>query len=217
MFERFSAGSRRVVILAQEEARMQRHQHVGSEHLLLGLIHEEAGVAAALLGAAGVTLEAARTAVTEIAGPGDKPRAGHLPFTPRSKTILELSLREALELRQNYIRPEHLLLGLIREKEGVGALVLARLAGPLPALRERVLTAARDIPSEPAGEEEADAWSSPASFPRSARSQFPSQGDLGAVLRSVDRRLAGIERHLGLPSGEDSGPDEPGEPPAAAP
>jgi ATP-dependent Clp protease ATP-binding subunit ClpC len=127
MFERFTDRSRRVVVLAQEEARMLGHNHIGTEHLLLGLLREQSGGAAEVLASAGVTLDAARAQVAEIAVPGDKAPAGHIPFTPRAKRILELSLREALELNQGSIRPEHVLLGLIRERKGVGAQVLGRL------------------------------------------------------------------------------------------
>ena len=154
MFQRFGDRSRRVVVLAQEEARMLGHGHIGTEHLVLGLIHEESGIPATVLAAAGVTLDAARVQVAEIAGSGGKAPPGPIPFTPRAKRVLELALREALELRQSYIRPEHMLLGLIRERNGAGAQVLERLAGPLPDLRWRVLAAAEDVPSDPAFEDE---------------------------------------------------------------
>jgi ATP-dependent Clp protease ATP-binding subunit ClpA len=219
MFERFSAGSRRVVVLAQQEAQTLRHPHIGTEHLLLGLIHEESGVAAAILGAAGVTLEAARPLVIEMAGPvpGDLPSSGHMPFTPRAKRILELSLRQALRLKQNYIRTEHLLLGLIDEADGVGAQILVHLAGPLPALREQVLKAAREVRPEPVSEEEAQMWSlqTDRPVPRAVRARPLALGEFGGLLRSIDRRLAAVERHLGLPVEESDPPAAPEDPPAA--
>jgi ATP-dependent Clp protease ATP-binding subunit ClpC len=219
MFERFSQRSRRVVVLAKEEASTLGHDYIGSEHLLLGLVHGESGVAAAILGSAGVTLEAARTLVIEMVGtgPGDIPPSGHIPFTPRAKRILELSLREALQLKQNYIRSEHLLLGLIGEEDGAGAQALARLAGPLPALREQVLKAATDERPEPVTAEEAEMWPLQASrpIPRTVRSR-PFLGEFSGLLRSIDRRLATIERHLWLPAGESGAPGAPEDPPAAA-
>jgi ATP-dependent Clp protease ATP-binding subunit ClpC len=220
MFERFSNRSRRVVVLAKEEASTLGHDYIGSEHLLLGLVHGESGVAAAILGAAGVTLEAARTLVIEMVGtgPGDIPPSGHIPFTPRAKRILELSLREALQLKQNYIRSEHLLLGLIGEEDGAGAQALARLAGPLPALREQVLKAATDERPEPVTAEEAEMWALQAArpAPRTVVRSRPVLGEFSGLLRSIDRRLAAIEHHLGLPAEESAAPGAPGEPPAAA-
>ncbi len=143
MFERFTEQSRRVVVLAQEEARMLGHNHIGSEHLLLGLLHEQGGTAADVLASAGITVEAARSQVEELAGPGDKSPTGHIPFTQRAKKILELSLREALEQRKSYIGTEHILLALMRDADGMGARVLERLGGSLPALRQQVLEAAK--------------------------------------------------------------------------
>jgi ATP-dependent Clp protease ATP-binding subunit ClpC len=143
MFERFTEPARRVVVLAQEEARMLGHDQIGSEHLLLGLVNDQSGLAAQVLKTAGITLEAARTQAAELGGPRSEPRTDPIPFTPRTKKILELALREAREQRKNYIGPEHILLGLIRDSGGVGAQVLERLGVPLPALRERVTEAAR--------------------------------------------------------------------------
>src|ERR1700757_475688 len=142
MFERFTEQSRRVVVLAQAESRMLRHNHIGSEHLLLGMLHEDGGTATDVLASTGITIEAARSLVGELAGPGDKLPSGHIPFTQRAKKILELSLREALEQKKSYIGTEHILLALTRDPAGTGARVLARLAGPLPALRRRVLAEA---------------------------------------------------------------------------
>ena len=124
MFERFTDRARRVVVLAQEEARMLSHNYIGTEHILLGLIHEGEGVAAKALESLGISLEAVRAQVEEIIGQGQQAPSGHIPFTPRAKKVLELSLREALQLGHNYIGTEHILLGLIREGEGVAAQVL---------------------------------------------------------------------------------------------
>jgi ATP-dependent Clp protease ATP-binding subunit ClpA len=139
MFERFTDRARRVVVLAQEEARMLDHNYIGTEHLLLGLIHEAGGVAAKALESLGVSLEAVRYEVTEIIGHGEAARTGHIPFTPRAKKVLELSLREALQLGHNYIGTEHILLGLIREGEGVAAQVLKRLGADLEGVRHKVV------------------------------------------------------------------------------
>ena len=121
MFERFTDRARRVVVLAQEEARLLNHNYIGTEHILLGLIHEGEGVAAKALESLGISLEAVRNQVEEIIGQGGSSPSGHIPFTPRAKKVLELSLREALQLGHNYIGTEHILLGLIREGEGVAA------------------------------------------------------------------------------------------------
>src|SRR5713101_426413 len=124
MFERFTDRARRVVVLAQEEARMLNHNYIGTEHVLLGLIHEGDGVAAKALESLGISLEAVRSQVEEIIGQGQSAPTGHIPFTPRAKKVLELSLREALHLGHNYIGTEHILLGLARENEGVAARIL---------------------------------------------------------------------------------------------
>jgi ATP-dependent Clp protease ATP-binding subunit ClpA len=139
MFERFTDRARRVVVLAQEEARLLNHNYVGTEHLLLGLAHEGQGVAAKALESLGISLEAVRAQVEEIIGQGQQAPSGHIPFTPRAKTVLELSLREANQLGHNYIGTEHLLLGLIREGEGVAAQVLVKLGGDLSRIRQQVI------------------------------------------------------------------------------
>ena len=131
MFERFTDRARRVVVLAQEEARLLNHNYIGTEHILLGLIHEGEGVAAKALESLGISLEAVRSQVEEIIGQGGSSPSGHIPFTPRAKKVLELSLREALQLGHNYIGTEHILLGLIREGEGVAAQVLVKLGADL--------------------------------------------------------------------------------------
>jgi ATP-dependent Clp protease ATP-binding subunit ClpC len=139
MFERFTDRARRVVVLAQEEARMLNHNYIGTEHILLGLIHEGEGVAAKALEALDISLEAVRAQVTEIIGEGQQAPQGHIPFTPRAKKVLELSLREALQLGHNYIGTEHILLGLIREGEGVAAQVLTKLGADLNRVRQQVI------------------------------------------------------------------------------
>ncbi|HEX2041581.1 MAG TPA: ATP-dependent Clp protease ATP-binding subunit, partial [Acidimicrobiales bacterium] len=139
MFERFTDRARRVVVLAQEEARLLNHNYIGTEHILLGLIHEGEGVAAKALEQLGISLEAVRTQVEEIIGHGGSSPSGHIPFTPRAKKVLELSLREALQLGHNYIGTEHILLGLIREGEGVAAQVLVKLGADLSRVRQQVI------------------------------------------------------------------------------
>ena len=139
MFERFTDRARRVVVLAQEEARMLNHNYIGTEHILLGLIHEGEGVAAKALEALGISLEGVRAQVEEIIGQGQQAPSGHIPFTPRAKKVLELSLREALQLGHNYIGTEHILLGLIREGEGVAAQVLVKLGADLNRVRQQVI------------------------------------------------------------------------------
>ncbi|MGH2683207.1 MAG: ATP-dependent Clp protease ATP-binding subunit [Actinomycetota bacterium] len=139
MFERFTDRARRVVVLAQEEARMLNHNYIGTEHILLGLIHEGEGVAAKALESLGISLEAVRSQVEEIIGQGQSAPTGHIPFTPRAKKVLELSLREALQLGHNYIGTEHILLGLIREGEGVAAQVLQKLGADLNRVRQQVI------------------------------------------------------------------------------
>ncbi len=139
LFERFTDRARRVVVLAQEEARLLNHNYIGTEHILLGLIHEGEGVAAKALESLGISLQAVRDQVEEIIGQGGSSPSGHIPFTPRAKKVLELSLREALQLGHNYIGTEHILLGLIREGEGVAAQVLTKLGADLSRVRQQVI------------------------------------------------------------------------------
>ncbi|MCL3837800.1 ATP-dependent Clp protease ATP-binding subunit [Aeromicrobium duanguangcaii] len=139
MFERFTDRARRVVVLAQEEARMLSHNYIGTEHILLGLIHEGEGVAAKALESLDISLEAVRGQVEDIIGQGQQAPSGHIPFTPRAKKVLELSLREALQLGHTYIGTEHILLGLIREGEGVAAQVLVKLGADLNRVRQQVI------------------------------------------------------------------------------
>jgi len=139
MFERFTDRARRVVVLAQDEARGLKHNYIGTEHLLLGLISEGEGVAAKALETMGIKGEAVRASVIEIIGEGEKPVEGHIPFTPRAKRVFELSLREALQLGHNYIGTEHLLLGLLKEGEGVAAQVLTKQGADLAQVRQTVI------------------------------------------------------------------------------
>jgi ATP-dependent Clp protease ATP-binding subunit ClpA len=139
MFERFTDRARRVVVLAQEEARMLNHNYIGTEHILLGLIHEGEGVAAKALEAMEVSLTEVRKLVEELIGSGQEAPVGHIPFTPRAKKVLELSLRESLQLGHNYIGTEHILLGLVREGEGVASQVLVKLGADLDRVRQQVL------------------------------------------------------------------------------
>ncbi|HPU13790.1 MAG TPA: ATP-dependent Clp protease ATP-binding subunit [Aeromicrobium sp.] len=139
MFERFTDRARRVVVLAQEEARLLSHNYIGTEHILLGLISEGEGVAAKALESLDISLEAVRGQVEDIIGQGQQAPSGHIPFTPRAKKVLELSLREALQLGHTYIGTEHILLGLIREGEGVAAQVLVKLGADLNRVRQQVI------------------------------------------------------------------------------
>jgi ATP-dependent Clp protease ATP-binding subunit ClpC len=139
MFERFTDRARRVVVLAQDEARMLNHNYIGTEHILLGLIHEGEGVAAKALESLGISLHAVRQQVEEVIGRGQHSPSGHIPFTPRAKKVLELSLRESLQLGHNYIGTEHILLGLIREGDGVAAQVLVKLGADLNRVRQQVI------------------------------------------------------------------------------
>jgi hypothetical protein len=141
MFKRFTTRARQVIVLGQEEARTLRHDHMGTEHVLLGLLAEGEGVAGQTLQRAGVTLDAARAEIEKIIGCGEAAPRGHIPFTPRAKKVLELALREAIHLGHSYLGTEHILLGLIREGEGVATRVLTTLGADLNELRETVLTA----------------------------------------------------------------------------
>ncbi len=160
MFERFTDRARRVVVLAQEEARLLNHNYIGTEHILLGLIHEGEGVAAKALESLSISLEAVRSQVEDIIGQGGSSPSGHIPFTPRAKKVLELSLREALQLGHNYIGTEHILLGLIREGEGVAAQVLVKLGADLSRVRQQVIQLLSGY-SGPAGQQGAPGGGEP--------------------------------------------------------
>jgi len=189
MFERFTDRARRVVVLAQEEARMLNHNYIGTEHILLGLIHEGEGVAAKALESLGISLEAVRQQVEEIIGQGQQAPSGHIPFTPRAKKVLELSLREALQLGHNYIGTEHILLGLIREGEGPGAQVLTGLNADLDTVRARVVELVRghqgkELPGLRSG--------------KGGRVKRRMLAEILAHVQSIDSRLSAVEQRVGI-------------------
>jgi hypothetical protein len=201
MFERFTDRARRVVVLAQEEARMLDHNFIGTEHILLGLIHEGHGVAASALQSLGISLEAVRQQVEQIVGRGEHAPSGHIPFTPRAKKVLELSLRESHLLGHDYIGTEHILLGLIREGEGVAAQVLVRLGADLNRVRQQVIKLLRGhqvgvttqvAASDPAGTE-------PASTEHSLGEPHRSGIPAGAAsdVTGLQSRVSAIEQRVG--------------------
>jgi ATP-dependent Clp protease ATP-binding subunit ClpA len=140
VFERFTERARRVVVFAQEEARAFKHNYIGTEHILLGLLRVEEGLAARVLGSLEITVESVRTEVEQIVGHGEETTAGQIPFTPRAKKVLELALREALAIGHNYIGTEHILLGLVRENEGVAARIMLDLGADDARVRDEILT-----------------------------------------------------------------------------
>lgn len=190
MFERFTKQSRRVVVLAQEEARMLDHNYIGTEHLLLGLLNEGRGSAARALEAMDVTLQAARDQVIEIIGRGQAQPSGHIPFTPPAKKSLELSLREALQLGDGYIGTGHLLLGLIHQGDNVAVKILGSLGADLKDLRARVTEELRGDPEK--GQDV-----SPAERERQQLNVY-LRGDVKGLLDTIDDRLSAIERRLGI-------------------
>jgi ATP-dependent Clp protease ATP-binding subunit ClpC len=204
MFEKFTDRARRVIVLAQEEARMLDHNYIGTEHLLLGLIHEGHGVAAKALESLGISLEDVRQNVEEIIGRGQEAPSGHIPFTPRAKKVLELSLREGLQLGHNYIGTEHILLGLIREGEGVAAQVLVKLGADLNRVRQQVIQLLGAYAGEAGPEgETAVTWEVDTGLTGVEREVrivgSPAQiAEMLTRLRSIDTRLAAVEQHLGL-------------------
>jgi ATP-dependent Clp protease ATP-binding subunit ClpA len=209
MFERFTEQSRRVVVLAQEESRMLRHNYIGTEHLLLGMLHAQGGTATNALASAGITIEAARSQVRELAGPGDELPSGYIPFTQRAKKVLELSLREALEQSKSYIGTEHILLALIRDADATGARVLERLGVSLPALRQQVLEQASTAAPGHTAHEEAEHrmwardWPHAQVFTREGAVPRPGAIRLRHELTPIDQRLARIERQLGIAAEEE--------------
>ena len=199
MFERFTDRARRVVVLAQDEARMLNHNYIGTEHILLGLLHEgegvaakaleSLGIAAKALESLGISLDTVRQQVEEIIGQGQQAPSGHIPFTPRAKKVLELSLRESLQLGHNYIGTEHILLGLIREGDGVAAQVLVRLGADRNRVRQQVI----QLLHGHQGKEPVSA--------RSAERELRLLPAVQARLEEVEQRLAAIEQRVG------TGPD----------
>jgi ATP-dependent Clp protease ATP-binding subunit ClpC len=185
MFERFTDQSRRAVVLAQQEARRLDHNYIGTEHLLAGLRHEGRGAAARALESMGITLDAVRGEIETLVGRGTEPPSGHIPFTPRAKKCLELSLREALELGHNYITTGHLLLALIRQDDCVAVQILSRLGADLDQLRARVFQQIEDSP---------EVHGAPS--PSSPRAQVSDA--VQGLLDTIDARLSAIERHLGI-------------------
>jgi len=188
MFERFTDRARRVIVLAQEEARMLNHNYIGTEHILLGLVHEGEGVGARTLESLDVSLEAVRQQVEEIIGRGQQAPSGHIPFTPRAKKVMELSLREAVQFH-NYIGTEHILLGLIREGDGVAAQVLVQLGADLDRVRQQVLHLLHGYQ----GKESASAGT--------AARELRLLPTVQARLHAVEQRLTAVEQRVG------TGPD----------
>jgi ATP-dependent Clp protease ATP-binding subunit ClpA len=208
---------------------MLNHNYIGTEHILLGLIHEREGIAARAIVSLGLTLEMARDQVRDLVGAGPQTPTGHIPFTPPAKTVLELSLREALALKKDYIDTEHILLGLVREGHGVGAQILGT-AAPLPAVREKVLLLAATEASEPGPDEQlAVEWLAGRPQAGGAGLRLPPTGvvrvggqvvrefretlaSIGETLAALDQRLTGIERRLGITAQEpEEAAAEPGE------
>jgi Clp amino terminal domain, pathogenicity island component/UvrB/uvrC motif len=192
MFERFTDRARRVVVLAQDEARMLNHSYIGTEHLLLGLIHEGQGVAAGALESLGISLEAVRQQVEQIIGRGQQAPSGHIPFTPRAKKVLEFSLRESQQLGHDYIGTEHLLLGLIREGEGIAAQVLAGLGADLDRVRQQVI----QLLHGRQGKEPASWESSPG---EPLRGRVPTGVPFGVA--ALESRLSAVEQRVGTGPG----------------
>jgi ATP-dependent Clp protease ATP-binding subunit ClpC len=189
MFERFTDRARQVVVLAQEEARMLNHNYIGTEHILLGLIHEGDGIAARSLESLGISLEAVRQQVEEIIGRGQQAPSGHIPFTPRAKKVLELSLRESLQLGHNYIGTEHILLGLLREGDGVAAQVLVRLGADLNRVLRQVIQLLHGYQGQ-------DAGSAGSGLGERARAVLPEEAL--AWFDALDRRLTALERWVSM-------------------
>jgi Clp amino terminal domain, pathogenicity island component len=185
MLERFTDRARRVVVLAQDEARMLNHDYIGTEHILLGLIHEGEGVAAKALESLGISLDAVRQQVEQVIGRGQQAPSGHIPFTPRAKKVLGLSRREALQLGHDYIGTEHILLGLIREGDGVAAQVLVKLGADLNRVRGEVIHMLHGHSAEE---------------PVSAR---PAERERRLLVRksrleAIEQRLTAIEQRVGI-------------------
>jgi ATP-dependent Clp protease ATP-binding subunit ClpC len=189
VFERYTDRAHRVVVLAQEEARRLNHNYLGTEHILLGLVHEGEGVAARALESLGISLQAVRQQVEEIIGQGQQPPSGHIPFTPRAKKVLELASREALQLGHNYVGTEHILLGLVREGEGIAAQVLVKLGADLNRVRQQVIELLHSYPGkEPASDRPR----------RGKRPRARLMADAVARIDALDRRLAATERWVGM-------------------
>ena len=189
MFERFTDRARRVVVLAQEEARTLDHDYIGTEHILLGLIREGDGYAARSLESLGISLDAVRQQVQEIIGRGQQAPSGHIPFTPRAKKVLELSLRESLQLGHNYIGPEHMLLGLVREGDGVAAQILVKLGADPNRVRQQVIELVHGYQ----GQDVESAASRPGG---GAPADLPD--DVLVRFDELERRLTALERWVSM-------------------
>jgi ATP-dependent Clp protease ATP-binding subunit ClpC len=211
MFERFTSQSRYAIVAAQEEARSLDHNHIGAEHLLLGLLRADQGTAAQVLASAGITLEAARHDVETLIGRGERPPSGHIPFTRPAKECLELSLREALQLGHRYIGTGHLLLGLVSQGDSAVVTVLSRLGAEEGQLRARVLDELEDHP-----EDQGDLPYVRQPEPVSLRPvTLRWQSGIPALLDRIEERLTAIERHLGIigeKAADPGGAGDPGSP-----
>src|ERR1700678_3088600 len=208
MFKRFTSQARRAVVFAQEESASLNHHYIGTEHLLLGLLHEGTGAAARALASQDIALAPARGEVEVIIGRGEQAPSRNIPFTPRSKKCLELSLREALALGHDYIGTGHLLLGLISEGHGVAITVLDRLGANLDRLRDQVIG---ELETEPEDDGAVLSGPPPVQILRSAQIRWQSPGAIQARLEKIDKRLSAIERHLGI-TRQDPEPGEAGGP-----
>jgi ATP-dependent Clp protease ATP-binding subunit ClpC len=192
MFERFTDRARRVIVLAQEAARERDHNYIGTEHILLGLVGADGGIAVRVLHSMNITSSEIRAKCDGIVARGDEHPTGHIPFTSRTKKVLELSLRESLQFGHNYIGTEHLLLAVLREGHGVGAQVLTDLGADLPTMRQHVTDVLADAGGGPTGSEH------PA----------PSEHLVESLLRrltSLETRVAALERRLGAGPDDESG------------
>jgi ATP-dependent Clp protease ATP-binding subunit ClpC len=197
MFERFTDRARRVMLLAEEEARRLNHDYIGTEHILLGLIREGEGVAAKTLGSLGISLQAVRGQVEEITGRGRQAPSGRIPYTPRAKKVLELSLREALQLGHKYIGTEHILLGVIRDGEGPAAQVLVNLGGDLNQVRQQVI----QVLHGHQGEKDPGLAGAALRSGKAGRGKRKLLSQLLDRVDSMESRLAALERRVG------TGPD----------
>jgi ATP-dependent Clp protease ATP-binding subunit ClpC len=195
MFESFTDRARRVVVLAQEEARMLNHNYIGTEHILLALIREGQGVAARALESLGISLEAVRQQIEEIIGQGQQAPAGHIPYTPRAKKVLELSLLEAKQIGHNYVGTEHILLGLIREGEGLAAQVLVRLGADLNRARQQVIQLLHGYQGKESQAEGARPLG------HAGREELTLLSQLHDRVTAMETRLSAIEQRVG------TGPD----------
>jgi ATP-dependent Clp protease ATP-binding subunit ClpC len=191
VFERFTERARQVVVLAQDEARALKHNYIGTEHLLLGLLREEEGVAVAVLDSLDITVEEVRAQVARIVGQGDEVTTGQIPFTPRAKKVLELSLREAISLKHNYSGTEHILLGLVRENEGVAVRILLDFDADAEKLRNAVLGALSGAkPLEPRPRKRK---------PKGLVAELARElGPLESAIRSLRSELTGFRRRVAL-------------------